>query len=145
MQFGEILPCNIRDLSFTKGRQDDAVDKPAVFGRCAGLALRIGVLGQEPLGKFGNSWRLLSSELVGARINSGFDQPEQPFGFTARCIRGSGRTVLTERYFAKRRDAPGSRPVMDDIALRAAALDSHPEAFDLGVPDHRLGAIRSYP
>jgi hypothetical protein len=47
---GNISAGYITDALAANGRQNDVVNKPAVFRRCARLGLSGGVLGQEPLG-----------------------------------------------------------------------------------------------
>src|ERR1051325_7697870 len=50
--------------------------------------------------------------------------------------------MLANSDLPERRASARSSPVVHDVALRATALGTDPKPFDLGIPDHRLPALR---
>src|SRR6266513_4192180 len=50
--------------------------------------------------------------------------------------------MLANSDLPERRASARSSPVVHDVALQATALDTDPKPFDLGIPDHRLPALR---
>src|SRR5262249_22630398 len=141
MEFRYIGPRNIRDFSLAEGRQDNAIEQPAVYARSAGLASCLCVFGEKPLDEISDGRGFLTGDLRGRGISTTFDEPEQPPCFLPRRLGCPRRAMLANGDLPKRRAAPCASAIMNDVALRAAALSANTETFYFRVPDHGLAAI----
>src|SRR5438046_5617661 len=139
MQLADIVPRDIDHLPVAKDRQDDAVEQAPIFGCRADLALRLGVLGEEALGEIRYGRGFLSGDLVGSGIGAALDHAKQPFCLPASLFGRPWRPMLANGQLPKRRSPAAADAVMDDVRLGATTLDPDAEAFDLGIPEHRLG------
>lgn len=137
MQLRHVGAGDVGHLPLAKRRHDDPVEQPLVLRRGAALALRLGMLGKEPLAEFG----LAAGHLVGGRVAAALDHAEQGFCLFARRLGRPRRAVPADRQLAQRRAAPGADAVMQHVALAAAALHAYAKALQLAIPQHRFGAI----
>src|SRR5262249_55278292 len=143
LKLRNIGPRDIGDFSLAEGRQDNAIEQPAVYTRSAGLAFCLCVFGEEPLDEVGDGWGLLTGDLRGCRIGAAFDEPEQPPCFLARRLGCPWRAVFTDRKLPERSTAPDTSAIMNDVALGSTALSAYAKALHLGIPDDGLAAIGS--
>jgi hypothetical protein len=141
VKLGDIGAGHVRRLPPAELRQDDLFEQPAVFGRGAALALRVGMLGEEALGEFSDRRGFPPGHLVGGRVRAVLDHAEQRLCLFARRLGCPGRTVPADRQLAQRRAPAAAGAVVQHVALGSAALHARAKALQLGIPQHRFGAI----